>query len=176
MDPFLAQIKIFACNFAPNGWAFCNGQILPISQNTALFSLLGTTYGGNGTTNFALPNLQGCSPLSQGQGPGLSDYSLGQIGGSPTVTLITSQMTAHNHVAAANNGDGSLPNPTGNVWAGPGADRDLYWYSPYVSGQTVNMAPNILSLTGGGQPHNNLMPYLTLNYCIALSGVFPARN
>jgi microcystin-dependent protein len=176
MTPILAQISIFGFNFAPRGWAFCNGQILAISQNTALFSLLGTTYGGNGQTNFALPNLQGCSPVSAGQAPGLSNYLLGQSGGDPNIQLTAAQMPAHNHVAAANSGDGSLPAPTNNIWAGPGADRDLYWYSPYSLGSTVQMAANALSAAGGGQPHNNYMPYLAVNYCIALQGVFPSRN
>jgi microcystin-dependent protein len=176
MDPFLAQIKIFACNFAPRGWAFCNGQILPISQNTALFSLLGTTFGGNGQTTFALPNLQGLSPVHAGQGPGLSNYVLGQTGGEPTVVLTTGTIPAHTHMVGANNGDGNLASPANNVFAGPGADRDLYWYSPFVAGSTVALAANDLSVAGGGQPHNNFMPYLALNYCIALQGVFPSRN
>ncbi len=173
-DAFVAEIRVFPFNFAPKGWATCNGQILPISQNTALFSLLGTTYGGDGRTNFALPNLQGASPLQPGQGPGLSLRDLGETGGSPTVTLLQTEMPAHNHIARANNGDGSLPSPGGTAWSGPGADRDLFWYNDGPPNTTLN--PAALSVAGSGLPHNNLMPYLTLNFCIAMQGIFPQRS
>jgi microcystin-dependent protein len=173
-DPFVAEVRIFPCNFAPKGWAFCDGQLLAISQNTALFSLLGTTYGGNGQSNFALPNLQGRSPLQPGQGPGLSLYDLGEQGGSENVTLINTEMPAHTHNARASTTDGSLPAPGSNAWAIPGADRDLFIYNAGANNQ-VNMAPDALNISGNNQPHNNLMPYLTLTYCIALQGIFPQR-
>ncbi len=176
MDAFVAEIRMFGCNFAPTGWALCNGQILPIVQNTALFSLLGTSYGGNGQTTFGLPNLQGCTPLHHGQGSGLSLYSLGQTGGSQTVTLLNSEMPAHTHVARANDSDGLSPLPTGNAWSGPGADRDIFWYNDANSGSTVQMSPLALNVAGSSFPHNNMMPYLTINICIALQGVFPARS
>jgi microcystin-dependent protein len=176
MDPFLAEIRIFSCNFAPHGWATCNGQLLAISQNTALFSLLGTSYGGNGTSNFALPNLQGSTAVHAGQGSGLSDRSLGEVGGSPNVLLTTGQMAAHNHNAVGNSGDGLQPSPVNGVWAGPGADRNLTIYNAGTSGTTSTMAAGALAVTGGGQPHNNYMPFLGLLYCIALQGVYPARN
>jgi microcystin-dependent protein len=174
--PFVAEIRIFAFNFAPTGWALCNGQIMSIAQNTALFSLLGTTYGGNGQTTFGLPDLQGSVPIHQGQGQGLSLYQLGQTGGSETETLLISEIPLHTHTARASNTDGLFPAPTNNSWAAPGADVDLFWYDAVPSGAPVQMSPLALSLAGGSLPHNNLMPYLTLNFCIALQGVFPARN
>lgn len=167
---------MFGCNFAPTGWALCNGQLLAISQNTALFSLLGTTYGGNGQTNFALPNFQGTVPIHQGQGPGLSLYDLGQTGGSETVTLLLSEIPVHTHTARGSNTDGISPTPTANTWAGPGADRDIFWYNAATSGVNVQMSPQALSISGSSLPHNNLMPLLTLNFCIAMQGVFPSRN
>ena len=174
-DSFIAEIRMFGCNFAPRNWAFCNGQLLPIAQNTALFSLLGTTYGGNGTSNFALPNLQGNAANGQGQGPGLSPYQLGQTGGSSTVTLNSNQIPVHTHTAIGDNGDGVNGNgPIGHAWATPSADRDINLYD--TSGALVNMSPNALANTGGGGPHNNLMPYLVVNFCICLFGVFPSRN
>ena len=173
-DPFVAEIRIFPFNFAPRGWAFCNGQILPISQNTALFSLLGTTYGGNGQSTFALPDLQGRAPMHPGQGPGLSLHDLGETGGSETVSLLESEIPAHSHTMRANNSDGLQPTPTSNVSSAPGADRDLFWYKSSAPNQVMNV--NASGLTGGSLPHNNLMPYLTLNFCIALQGVFPPRT
>ncbi len=173
-DPFVAEIRIFPFNFAPRGWAFCSGQLLPLSQNTALFSLLGTTYGGNGQSNFALPNLQGSAAMHPGQGPGLSLYFLGETGGSETTTLLNSQIPIHNHTMKANNSDGISPSPTNNVSSGPGADRDLFWYQNGVA-NTV-MKSDALGITGGSQPHNNMMPYLTVNFCIALQGVYPPRT
>lgn len=171
-DPFVAEIRIFPFNFAPRGWAFCNGQILPISQNTALFSLLGTFYGGNGQSTFALPDLQGSVPIHQGQGPGLSSYDLGQQGGSEFITLIQSEIPVHNHTVMGNSGLGDTP--------GPGTDRSLARYAnAYQTNTTQNlvmMAFQSLTPQGGSLPHNNMMNYLTLNFNIALQGVFPPRS
>ena len=173
-DPFVAEIRIFPFNFAPKGWAWCDGQLLPLSQNTALFSLLGTTYGGNGQSNFALPNLQGRAPMHPGQGPGLSLHDLGETGGSETVTLLQSEIPSHNHTMRANNGDGVSPSPTSNVSSAPGADRDLFWYKDGTPNAVMN--PNASGISGGSVPHNNLQPYLTFYYCIALQGVYPPRT
>ncbi len=173
-DPFVAEIRIFGFNFAPKGWAFCNGQLLPLSQNTALFALLGTTYGGDGKSTFALPDLQGNAPMHPGQGPGLSLYDLGQQGGSETVTLLESEMPAHNHVIMVSNqtGDVQEPTPDGSLARPSGA-------FPFVPGSPqpplTLMAFQELSVQGGSLPHNNMAPYLTLNMCIALQGVFPPR-
>lgn len=169
MDPFVAEIRIFPFNFAPNGWAFCDGQLLPLSQNTALFSLLGTTYGGNGQSNFALPNLQGNAPMHPGQGPGLSLRDLGETGGSETVSLLESEIPSHTHTMNAVNDSGLQSTPEGALTA----RANIYKTSP--PGNLVNMSVNKLAPTGGDQPHNNLQPYLTLNFCIALQGVFPPR-
>jgi microcystin-dependent protein len=171
-DPFVAEIRIFGFNFAPRGWAFCNGQLLPLSQNTALFSLLGTTYGGNGKTNFALPDLQGSTPMFWGQGPGLSLYDIGQTGGSASVTLLTSEMPAHNHgeVVRPTAAIPPLDTPVGNA-GGRSNSR------PYnTTGPNGAMGATAVGQQGGSQPHNNLMPYLTFNFCIALQGVFPPRT
>jgi microcystin-dependent protein len=172
-DPFVAEIRIFPFNFPPKGWAFCDGQILPISQNTALFSLLGTTYGGDGKSNFALPNLQGSVPLhvgGSGAGPGLSTYDLGETTGVESVTVLQSEMPAHSHPLNAqtvDQGDNRIPGPALNL-----ANEQIY--APATS-DTVQMNGAAISPAGGGQPHNNLMPYLTLNFCIALQGIFPPR-
>jgi microcystin-dependent protein len=173
-NPFVAEIRIFAGNFAPAGWATCDGQLLPISQNTALFSLLGTMYGGDGRTTFALPNLQGSAPMQQGQGPGLSLRSQGEIGGEQNVTLLPTEMPAHNHTAVAASGTG-LPDPTNNAWAS-GAKGFGSIYSPSVPANNVQMSPTALAFNGGGAPHNNMMPYLCLTFIIALQGVFPPRS
>jgi microcystin-dependent protein len=172
-DPFVAEIRIFPFNFAPRGWAFCEGQLLPLSQNTALFSLLGTTYGGDGKSTFALPNLQGSAPMHPGQGPGLALHDLGETGGSDTVTLLESETPGHSHACRAVGGDpGELQGPA----PGRSLARSANGFA-YVAGPAnVTMAPQILSPAGGGLPHNNLMPYLTLNFCIALQGVFPPRS
>jgi microcystin-dependent protein len=175
-DPFIGEIIIGGWNFAPRGWAFCNGQIISIAQNTALFSLLGTTYGGNGQTTFALPNLQGRVAIGFGQGPGLSSYSLGQQAGEENHTLLATEMPVHNHLVNSNNGDGSLNTPVNNFFAGPGADRDLFWYNNANTGGTPTMNPAAIGLSGSNLPHNNLMPSLAVNYCIALQGIFPSRN
>ncbi|UXI69277.1 phage tail protein [Tahibacter amnicola] len=172
-DPFVAEIRIFPFNFAPTGWAFCDGQLLPISQNTALFSLLGTTYGGNGKSNFALPDMQGNAPMHPGQGQGLSLRDLGEIGGSQFVTLIQSEMPVHTHAMQGQNSNSNLNDPATAVLARPFGGGNLY---KTPSGATVvNMAPQTISPAGGSLPHNNMMPYLTLNFCIAMQGVFPAR-
>jgi microcystin-dependent protein len=170
-DPFVAEIRIFPFNFAPAGWAWCDGQLLPISQNTALFSLLGTTYGGDGKSNFALPNLQGCAPMHPGQGPGLSLHDLGETSGSDTVTLISSEIPAHNHNVQVSQVPGSSPVPTGQLTATVTSDN---LYGPAQNLQA--MAPQALSPAGGDLPHNNLQPYLTLYFNIALQGIFPPRS
>ncbi|HZD95071.1 MAG TPA: tail fiber protein [Candidatus Sulfotelmatobacter sp.] len=172
-DPFVAEIRIFPFNFAPRGWAFCDGQILPISQNTALFSLLGTTYGGDGKSTFALPNLQGSTPLQPGQGPGLSLRDLGEIGGEQNVTLLQTEMPAHIHGALGAAGGGEN-NPSTNAWAS-GIKTGPSLYTPSNANNT-SMSPQALSITGGSLPHNNMMPFLTLNFCIALQGIFPPRT
>lgn len=175
MDPFVAEIKMFGCNFAPRGWAQCNGQLLPISQNTALFSLLGTQYGGDGKSTFALPNLQGSIALSQGQGPGLTQRYMGEASGTPNVTLLNTEMPQHTHVASGKTA-GTVADPGGQVWGNPGTQRPVPNFFANALGSTVLMSPAALSIAGGSQPHNNLMPYQVVNFCIALQGVFPARN
>ncbi|GAA3537561.1 phage tail protein [Nocardioides daeguensis] len=170
-DQFLAEIRVFPFNFAPAGWAFCNGQLMPISQNTALFSLLGTTYGGDGKSTFALPNLQGQAPLQHGQGPGLSDRFLGESSGSSTVTLLQSEMPVHSHTLRGDlvdPADTSTPNP--NASYGLSAGGTLYQAS-----SNAQLDPAALVPAGGSLPHNNMQPYLTLHFCIALQGIFPAR-
>ena len=175
MDPFVAEIRIFPFNFAPKGWAFCDGQLLPISQNTALFSLLGTTYGGDGKSTFALPDLQGNAAMHPGQGPGLSLHDLGEMGGSQSVSLLVSEIPAHAHgVGFALNGDGNSISPAAAVWAQSGAGRGAA--ALYQNGAATGPVQlQSLANTGGGLPHQNMQPYLTLNFCIALQGVFPAR-
>ncbi len=173
-DQFLAEIRIFAGNFAPTGWAMCDGQLMSISQNTALFSLLGTTYGGDGKTTFALPNLQGSAAMHAGQGAGLSQQFLGETGGEQTVTLLDSEMPVHSHGAQAFAGAGGL-DPAGNAWAEPN-QRGLSAYAPNSANNAVSMSPNSLSINGGSQPHNNMMPFLGLTFIIALTGIFPARS
>lgn len=179
-SPFVAEIRIFAGNFAPIGWALCNGQLLAISQNTALFSLLGTNFGGNGTSNFGLPNLQGSAPLGPGQGPGLSPYVIGQSGGAPTETLITSEMPSHAHTPAClstSPNPAPLLSPGGNVWAVTGTRRtpsNMFKANP--PGATAAMNGAAIGTAGGNTPHNNLQPYLAISFIIALQGVFPARN
>ncbi len=171
-DPFVAEIRMFPFNFAPRGWAWCDGQLLPLSQNTALFSLLGTTYGGNGESNFALPDLQGRSPMHPGQGPGLSLHDLGETGGSETVTLLESEIPAHAHTMRAVNDVGDVPQQGGNSFS-RSAGAAIY---NATNANLAGMADNSLAPAGGDQPHNNLMPYLTVYFCIALQGVFPPRT
>jgi microcystin-dependent protein len=170
-DQFIAEIRIFPFNFPPKGWAFCDGQLMSISQNTALFSLLGTTYGGDGKSNFALPNFQGASPISQGQGAGLSLRDLGESGGTETVTLIATELPTHMHTANCNSGTGDQYGPPGNFWA-----TDAGGNNEYNAAATSAMAAGALGPVGGDQPHSNLQPYLVLNFCIALQGVFPPRS
>ncbi|HKD80123.1 MAG TPA: tail fiber protein [Candidatus Angelobacter sp.] len=173
-DQFVAEIRIFPFNFPPKGWAFCDGQLLPISQNTALFSLLGTTYGGDGKSNFALPNMQGNTPMQQGQGPGLTLRDLGEVGGEQAVTLLQTEMPAHAHGAFAVPIDTPLGTPVNNVWSsGLKTGPSVYSGS---DNNNVNMNPLGTSVTGGSLPHNNMMPFLTLNFCIALQGIFPPRS
>lgn len=168
-SPFVAEIRIFCCNFAPTGWAQCNGQLLPISQNTALFSLLGTFYGGDGKSTFALPNLQGSVPIHQGQGSGLSEYFLGQQGGSEFVTLLQSEMPLHTHSISGSDNDGGSTLPETRNF---GRGNDIY--SPAANLAPMSNAP--LPIAGGSLPHNNMMPLLTVNFCIAMQGVFPPRT
>ena len=168
-DPFVAEIRIMPTNFPPVGWAFCNGQLLPLSQNTALFSLLGTTYGGNGQSNFALPDLQGRAPMHDGQGPGLSLRDLGELGGTETVTLLASEIPAHGHTLRNVNDVGDINQHMGNAIArSAGASVYATTAVPQVQLNAQTLVP-----AGGGLPHNNLQPYLTLNFIIALQGVFP---
>jgi microcystin-dependent protein len=173
-DPFVAEIRIFPFSFAPKGWAFCDGQLLPLSQNTALFSLLGTTYGGDGKSNFALPDMQGNAPMQPGQGQGLSLRDLGEMSGSQTVTLLQSEMPSHPHTmrAASDAADNNSPQ---NNTAAPPAGRGNNLYITATSPLSL-MNPVALTPNGGNQPHNNMQPYLTLNFCIALQGVFPPRG
>jgi microcystin-dependent protein len=171
-EPFLAEIRMFAGNFAPRGFAMCNGQILAISQNAALFSLLGTTFGGDGISNFGLPNMQGNVPVHFGQGPGLSDYVEGQTGGSAAVTLLLNEMGQHNHPVACSDQQADQSSPGGFVWA----VEPTGLVNPYVNAAPNVQMANALGNAGGGQPHNNMMPYLVVNFIIALQGVFPARN
>jgi microcystin-dependent protein len=171
-NPFVAEIRIFATNFAPTGWATCDGQILPVSQNTALFSLLGTFYGGNGASTFALPDLQGRAPMHPGQGPGLSDHSLGEPGGSEAVTLSYDEMPVHVHAMQGTAGIANQNNPTDRLLGRPFGGGSIY----KAPGALVPLAVEAVATAGGSQPHNNMMPYLTLTFCIALQGVFPSRS
>lgn len=175
-EPFLGEVRIFACNFAPYGWAMCNGQILSIAQNSALFSLLGTQYGGNGTTNFALPDLRGRIPTHKGQGLGLSPYDQGEQIGEEAVTLLTTEMPIHSHPLALDTDTGTSTSPSGTLPAVPNINPRFPKQMYSTAAPTVTMLANSLGASGGNQPHNNLMPYLTFNFCIALAGIFPSRN
>jgi len=174
-DPFVAEIRMFAGNFAPTGWALCNGQLLPISQNTALFSLLGTTYGGNGQTTFALPNLQGSVPVGFGQGPGLSLRDLGEIGGEPTVTLLSTEMPVHSHTAQAST-SGGTDSPANATWGESKLGKTPLNVYAASGANNVAMSPQALAVAGGGLPHNNMPPYLCLTFIIALQGIYPSRS
>jgi microcystin-dependent protein len=171
-NAYIGEIRLFAFNFAPLGWAVCNGQLLPIAQNTALFSLLGTYYGGDGKTTFALPNLQGRVPVHQGTGVGSTPFSIGQLGGSPEVALTKNEMPAHNHLVRAYDGDATVTNPAGAILAQTSAPT----YAPAGPTSLVSMGHGTLTDTGEGQAVSLLQPYLVLNFCIALSGIYPARN
>jgi microcystin-dependent protein len=173
-DPFLAEIRMFPFSFAPRGWAFCDGQLLPLSQNTALFSLIGTYYGGDGKSNFALPNMQGSAPMHPGQGAGLSLFNLGEASGTPTVALLESEIPLHTHSMRAHNADpADAQNPSPATSLAQSSQGNAY--NP-ATNSLINLAPETLAPAGGGQPHNNMMPYLTLSFCIALQGVYPPRT
>ncbi len=172
VDPFVGEIMLVPYNFAPSGWAFCQGQLLPVSQNTVLFSLLGVTYGGDGRATFGLPDLRGRAPLSSGQGPGLQNYVLGQAGGQETVTLLASEMPAHTHAVQASNGPANQQSPAGGVLATEPTGQTAM-YSNTAPNTTLSAAA--LASAGGGQPHENRAPFLTLNFCIALQGTIPTR-
>jgi microcystin-dependent protein len=171
-DPFVAEIRIVGFNFAPRGWAHCNGQLLPISQNTALFSLLGTTYGGNGQTTFALPNLQGRAPMHSGLGPGLSNRTLGDFGGEQTVTLGVTQIPSHRHALLAADATANASTPAGGLFARAQEDT----FAPAGNKTVTPMHSAAVGSTGGGLPHNNMQPYLAMNFIIALQGIFPPRS
>jgi microcystin-dependent protein len=169
-DPYLGELCLFPYNFAPRGWAFCSGQTLSIAQNQALFSLLGTTYGGNGQTTFALPDLRGRAPISAGQGPGLGSYSLGEVGGVEAVTLGVGQLPAHNHgVNASSSATSKNPNNAVPGYTSGGSSYD-------TGSPNEQMAASMIGNTGGSQPHENRPPYLAMSWCIALEGIFPSRN
>jgi len=178
-QPFVAEISIFAFNFAPQGWALCQGQLLPISQNTALFSLLGTSFGGDGKSTFALPNFQDQAGVSTGQGPGTSAYVVGQTAGAPTVTLLQTELPAHNHSFNCTTSTGTTVTSNGNQLAtGQAGDivtgiTNAAMYVP--AAVTTTFVGNEITITGSSSPHNNMQPFLTLNFCIAMQGVFPAR-
>jgi len=173
-SPFVAEIRMFGFNFAPTGWAFCNGQLLPISQNTALFSLLGTFYGGDGKSTFALPDLQGSVPIEQGQGAGLSEYFLGQQAGAEFITLLQSEMPNHNHNLLANSTKTGLnPAPAPDQILAKSQGGSMY---TTTTSSLTQMNFQTLSIAGGSLPHNNMMPYLVVNFCIAMQGVFPPRG
>ena len=172
-DPFVAEIRIFPFNFAPKGWAWCDGQLLPLSQNTALFSLLGTTYGGDGKSTFALPDMQGSAPMHPDQGPGLSQHALGETGGSAAVTLLESEIPHHSHTLRGSVEDATQGTLSAGVSLSTSTGGSLYQRA--TGANLVNMSPHALSVTGGSLPHNNMQPYLTFYFCIALQGVFPQR-
>lgn len=175
-NPFLAEIRVLPFAFAPKGWAMAQGQLLPISQNTALFSLLGTFYGGDGKSNFALPNTQGNCSFNQGQGPGLSLYDLGEQGGVGNVTLLTTEFPSHNHVVNCDGGQATGSTPAGGALAQPKAAGINMYSSTSSKGGATTLNPMVITSAGGSQPHNNMMPFIGLNWCIALQGVFPARS
>ena len=172
-DQFVAEIRIFSFNFAPRGWAFCQGQTMPISQNTALFSLLGTMYGGDGKSTFGIPNLQGVAPMFYGQGPGLSLYDQGQTGGSGTVTLLENEMPSHNHGLMSANVPGNQKIPDATMNLSRSAQGSIY---NAATAPLAQMNVQTIAPAGGSMPHNNMMPYLTHSFCIALQGIFPPRG
>lgn len=178
MDPFVGEIMVFAGNFAPKGWALCNGQLMAISQNTALYSLLGTSYGGDGRSTFALPNLQGLVPVQQGQGAGLTQYFLGEIAGSANTTLLQSEMPTHTHAIQASTRTGTRATASGQMLsaasAGGRPPTAVKLYSAAAPAQPLLL--QAVGTSGGTQPHNNMMPFVAFTYCIALQGVFPQRS
>jgi len=176
-EAYIGEIRIFAGNFAPKGWALCNGQLLSIAQNTALFSILGVQYGGDGKTTFALPNMQGAAPVHQGAGQGLTPRTVGQTFGSPTVTLLTTEIPAHNHVPQGIAANGNTTTPTNAYWA----QTDTGGRRPvpvplYNDTADVQMSPVAVNVAGGSQPHNNMQPFLAMNFIICLQGEFPSRG
>lgn len=177
-DQFVAEIRIFPFNFPPNGWAFCDGQLMPISQNTALFSLLGTTYGGDGKSTFALPDMQGNAPMQPGQGQGLSLRDLGEMSGVESITLLQSEIPVHTHSLQAVEGDAGTDDPSGVLLGQGNYDTGTQAGAVAFYNATTPNTPmgfNAVGLAGGSLPHNNMQPYLTLNFCIALQGIFPQR-
>jgi microcystin-dependent protein len=172
-DPFVAEIRMFGGNFAPTGWAQCNGQLLPISQNTALFSLVGTFYGGDGRSTFALPDLQGRAPMHQGNGTGLSQRFVGEESGVEFVTLLQTEMPLHTHSAMGSSTLSNQQSPVQNFWGGSTQNRH---FAAFAAGNVVQMNPLELGVTGGSLPHNNLQPYLVVTFIIAMQGVFPPRS
>ena len=174
-DPFLGEIRLVGFTFAPQGWALCDGQLLSIAQNTALFSLLGTTYGGNGQTTFALPDLRGRVPIHPGQGPGLSNYVLGEQSGSENVTLNTSQLPGHNHPLASSNQQGSSSDPSGFFPAVLNEPTGSIAVNGYLASSNSTLNPAAIGVTGGNQPHSNIQPFLCVNFIICLQGIYPSR-
>lgn len=168
--PYIGEIRIVGFNFAPVGWAFCNGALIPISENDTLFNLIGTTYGGDGQETFALPNLQSRIPVHAGTGQGLSTYQIGESGGTETVTLTISQIPAHNHAAQATSAQGNQATPKDGIWASPG--QGVFG----TGAGALAMKTNLAGISGGSQPHENMMPFLTINFIIALYGVFPQQS
>jgi microcystin-dependent protein len=175
MDVFIGTISLFGFNFAPRGWAMCAGQLLPISQNSALFALLGTMYGGDGIQTFGLPDLRGRVAVGMGNGPGLSPYNQGQMAGSETVTLLQTEMPMHNHLLNVSGSGATSTTPSGNVLA-VSALPDESPVNTYGPTPNATANPQAIGMAGGNQPHQNIQPYLALNYCIALEGIFPSRN
>ena len=174
-DQFVAEIRIVGFNFAPNGWAQCNGQLMSISQNTALFSLLGTNYGGDGKSTFGLPNFQGAAPMGSGAGPGLTPRTQGESGGEYSVSLLTTQMAAHNHPANCTSSPGTSNTPASNFWADAGGRGAQPAYTS-TGTSLMSMSAQAIQLAGGNQSHNNLQPFLTLTFVIALQGIYPSRS
>ena len=173
-DPFVAEVRIFPFNFAPKGWAWCDGQLMPLSQNTALFSLLGTMYGGDGKSNFALPDFQGSVVVGTGQGPGLTEYFEGEVGGTETITLLESEIPAHSHALMASTEDGTQGSLTAGITLANSVGVTVYQTN--TNAGLVAMNSGALAPAGGDQPHNNMMPYVTFYFNIALQGVFPPRS
>jgi len=172
-EPYIGIIVLFGFNFPPRGYAKCDGQLLSIAQNTALFSLLGTTFGGDGQVTFGLPDLRGRAPIHQGQGPGLTNRTMGELSGSETVTLTSSQMPTHSHTVNALSTNGNLKAPGSNIFANvQGTATNIY----SAAAADTNMKTTMINITGGSQPHENMQPYLVINFCIALEGVYPSRN
>ncbi|MBD8499465.1 phage tail protein [Paenibacillus arenosi] len=178
-EAYLGEIRIFSGNFAPNGWALCNGQLMPIARYTALFSILGVQYGGDGRSTFALPNLMGQAPMHQGHGPGLTPRTIGEQNGSPTVTLLQTEIPSHTHIPQAINDVGSSNNPEKQIWAQspkqgrPGREEQNPLYDTVIN---TPLSPHALQPTGGSLPHNNMQPYLAQTFIICLAGVFPPRG